>query len=156
MSEEEIKQKLTGRFDFLREKVELRRARRLWAQVDMDKFREVFDYAVRELGFTMLTAITGLDDGERYGLIYHMAMDGGTMLMIKTSIPKSDPVLVTVTDVFPAAEIYEREMADLLGVKVKGLSEGNRYPLPDDWPADVYPLRKDFDPSILDKKEGIK
>ena len=47
-------------------------------------------------------------------------------------------------DRFPAAEIYERELIDLLGAKVAGLPEGKRYPLPDDWPAGEYPLRKDW------------
>jgi Ni,Fe-hydrogenase III component G len=92
----------------------------------------------------MLSAITGLDDGETFGIIYHLANDNGIMLNIKTSISKSDPALKTVTGYFPSAEMYEREMADLLGINVKGLTEGNRYPLPDDWPAGEYPLRKDW------------
>jgi Ni,Fe-hydrogenase III component G len=41
---------------------------------------------------------------------------------------------------------------DLLGIKVEGLPEGRRYPLPDNWPQGQYPLRKDWDPSVLDKK----
>jgi Ni,Fe-hydrogenase III component G len=49
-----------------------------------------------------------------------------------------------VTDRFPSAHIYERELIDLLGAKVEGLPPGNRYPLTDDWPKDQYPLRKDW------------
>jgi Ni,Fe-hydrogenase III component G len=29
---------------------------------------------------------------------------------------------------------------------VEGLPAGNRYPLTDDWPADQFPLRKDWKP----------
>lgn len=151
--EEKIKEELTGKFNFLAEKVSVKRARRLFLEVNMDKFPEVFDYAVKSLSFSMLATITGLDEGEKFGLIYHLASETGVMLNVKTSIPKEDPILQTVTGYFPSAEMYEREMADLLGINVKGLPEGNRYPLPDDWPADQYPLRKGWKSDVLDKKE---
>jgi len=154
MSEEEkIKQLLADRFNFLADKIMIRRARRLFLEVSMDKFSEVFDHAIKALNFSMLPAITGLDEGDKFGLIYHLAAESGIMLNIKTSIPKDDPILQTVTGYFPSAEMYEREMADLLGMNVKGLPEGNRYPLPDDWPADQYPLRKGWKSDVLDKKE---
>jgi len=53
-------------------------------------------------------------------------------------------VIKTITDIFPPADIYERELEDLLGAKVDGLGDGKRYPLPDDWPKGEYPLRKDW------------
>lgn len=154
MSQEEIIQKgLIDKFSYLQDKISSKRARRLFLEVNMEKFPEVFDHAVRSLGFSMLSAITGLDDGDRFGLIYHLASESGIMLNIRTSIPKDSPVLQTVTGYFPSAEMYEREMADLLGIDVKGLPQGNRYPLPDDWPAGEYPLRKGWKSDVLDKKE---
>ena len=45
---------------------------------------------------------------------------------------------------FPGAEPYERELADMFGIKIDGLKPGRRYPLPDDFPADQHPLRKDW------------
>ena len=154
MSEEEkIKQLLADRFNFLADKIMIRRARRLFLEVSMDKFSEVFDHAIKALNFSMLPAITGLDEGDKFGLIYHLAAESGIMLNIKTSIPKDDPILQTVTGYFPSAEMYEREMADLLGMNVKGLPDGNGYPLPDNWPADQYPLRKGWKSDVLDKKE---
>jgi membrane-bound hydrogenase subunit beta len=65
---------------------------------------------------------------------------------MKTAVPKANPVIKTVTDVFPAATLYERELMDLLGAKVDGLPAGRRYPLPEDWPVDQFPLRKDWKP----------
>jgi Ni,Fe-hydrogenase III component G len=38
-------------------------------------------------------------------------------------------------------------MFDLLGIEFEGLSAGNRYPLPDDWPAGDHPLRKNWKPA---------
>lgn len=142
--EEKIKQGLIDRFNYLQDKILVKRARRIFVDVSIDRFMEVFDHAIKRLNFSMLSAITGLDEAGSFGLIYHLASDNGIMLNIKTSIPKDDPVLLTVTGYFPSAEMYEREMADLLGINVKGLPEGNRYPLTDDWPAGQYPLRKDW------------
>jgi NADH:ubiquinone oxidoreductase subunit C len=151
MSEEEkIAQELTQKFNF---PVKVNRVRRISAEVPMEKFWDVFDHAVKSLDFSMLSTITGLDEGDKYGLIYHLCRESGIMLMIKTSIPKNDPVIKTVIKYFPSAEIYEREIFDLLGINIQVLPEGNRYPLPDDWPADNYPLRKDWKTEMLDKKE---
>lgn len=152
--EEKIKQGLIDRFKYLQDKVLVKRARRIFVEASIDKFIEVFDHAVKRMNFSMLSTITGLDESGNFGLIYHLASDNGIMLNIKTSIPKENPVLQTVTGYFPSAEMYEREMADLLGINVKGLPEGNRYPLTDDWPAGQYPLRKDWRGDVLDKKEN--
>ncbi|MDD5679724.1 MAG: NADH-quinone oxidoreductase subunit C, partial [Candidatus Omnitrophica bacterium] len=59
-------------------------------------------------------------------------------------IPRENPAVKTVTEYFHAADAYERELTDLLGIKVEGLPPGHRYPLPDNWPAGQYPLRKDW------------
>ena len=43
----------------------------------------------------------------------------------------------------PAAIWYEREMRDMFGIQPVGLPDERRLVLPDDWPEDLYPLRKD-------------
>ncbi|MCX5665931.1 MAG: NADH-quinone oxidoreductase subunit C, partial [Candidatus Omnitrophica bacterium] len=110
-------------------------------------FKEVFEYAIRDLNFIFLCTITGLDEMEKISLIYHITRQDGIVLNIKTGVPKARPVLKTIIEYFPSAQIYERELKDLLGVQVEGLPEGKRYPLPDDWPLDQYPLRKDWKPN---------
>ena len=104
----------------------------------------MFDYVVKNMKFCVLGAITGLDEGATLGLIYHLGRENGIVLNLSTSVPKEKPVLKTVTSYFPAADVYEREVIDLLGFQIEGLPEGNRYPLTDDWPAGQYPLRKDW------------
>jgi len=143
-AEENIQKELENKFNYLIGKVRIQRVRRLWLEIDYDKFRTVFEFSINQLGFSLLCAITGLDDGEKLGLIYHLANPNGTVLNIKTSVPMNNPVVKTVTDLFPAAEVYEREMADLLGAKIEGLEPGFRYPLTDDWPTDQFPLRKSW------------
>lgn len=140
--EEKTAGELTGRFPYLTARVQ--RARRISAAVAYEHFAEVFSYAIDTAAFTILCAITGLDEGDTLAFIYHLAKEDGTMLNLKTAVPKQDPRLATVTGRFPSAEIYEREVADLLGARIEGIPEGKRYPLPDDWPAGEYPLRKDW------------
>ena len=128
------------------------RERRIWLELVAGDFRQCFERLIKEDGFTILCTITGLDTGVKYEVIYHMSDKDGKVLNVKVSIDRDNPIILTITDLFPAAELSERELMDLLGIKVEGLPEGRRYPLPDDWPQGQYPQRKDWDPNVLDKK----
>jgi Ni,Fe-hydrogenase III component G len=143
--EDDIQQKLASKFSYLTgDKIRVQRQRRIYVDLAPQNFAEVFNYATGELAFSMLCTITGLDEGETFGFIYHLAKSDGTILNLKTHAPKNNPVIKTITHRFPSADIYERELVDLFGVKVEGLPKGIRYPLPDDWPQGEYPLRKDW------------
>jgi Ni,Fe-hydrogenase III component G len=61
-----------------------------------------------------------------------------------TFVPKANPVIDTITPIIPGAILYEREIQDLLGLKVKDHPDPRRLVLPDDWEEGVYPLRKDY------------
>lgn len=142
--DDSIKEDLLYKFSFLEGKIRIQRDRRVYAEVPQDKLDEVLKFAAEKLGFIYLCTMTGLDEGASLSFIYHLTAQDGSMLNLKISVPKDKPVIKTVTDRFKGAEIYEREVMDLLGAKVQGLPEGKRYPLPDDWPLDEYPLRKDW------------
>ena len=58
-------------------------------------------------------------------------------------VPKSDPVIDTISDLVPGALFSEREKQEMIGVKVKGIPDPRRLFLPDDVPEGVYPWRKD-------------
>lgn len=147
---------LTRDFPFLAEKVTIQRIRRVWAELPMDQLHAVLVHAKEKLGFSMLCTITGTDEGAHLGLLYHMANDAGVVLTLVTTAPKDGPGPLTVTPYFPHAELYEREVVDLLGVSIQGLPAGNRYPLPDGWPAGQYPLRKDWSRESLDPPKETK
>ncbi len=144
--EEHIKESLIKKFGYTQDSIRVTRARRIFMEVSRDDFRKVFEYAVRDLKFPGLAALTGLDEVERFAAIYHLSNGNGIVLSIKTGIEKAKPVIKTITGIFPSADVYERELADLFGIKVEGLAPGNRYPLTDDWPKDEFPLRKDWKP----------
>jgi Ni,Fe-hydrogenase III component G len=157
MSEEnDIKQQLIKKFGYSDDKITVQRPRRIFADVPAANFLDVFDYIVKNLRFSILCTITGLDEGATLGFIYHLARENGIVLNLHTNAPKDEPVIKTVTGYFPAADAYERELVDLLGAQVTGLPQDSRYPLPDDWPANQFPLRKDWKVEMLDKKEVDK
>jgi NADH-quinone oxidoreductase subunit C len=139
-----LKEALEQKFDFLTGKVSSPRERRVFAEAPPERFREVFEYAVKDLGCDSLCTITGLDEHETLVVVYHLSGAHGTVLNLKTRVPREQPVIRSITDLFPGAANYERELDDLLGFLVEGLPPGRPYPLPDDWPRDQKPLRKDW------------
>ena len=152
MSEEKIKQELENKFSYLKDAVTIKRKGRIFAQIPLDKFEEVFVYAVKEMHFLALSAITGLDKGDGFEVIYHLNQEGKILLNLSAILNKENPTVDTVTAYCPSADIYERELMDLLGIKVQGLAAGHRYPLTDDWPKGEYPLRKDWKSIIPNKR----
>lgn len=155
--EEDVKQALVKQFNLPEETIRIPRPRRIFMEISPEKLKEVLDFAVKELQFTILLTITGLDESDRFGIIYHLAQKSGSILNIKINISRDNPILKTITPDFSNADIYERELADLFGIKVEGLPPGNRYPLPDNWPENQYPLRKDWKqekPEVSEKSGG--
>jgi len=64
-------------------------------------------------------------------------------IILKTRIPREKPHFKTVTDIFPNAEPYEREMHELFGIKFEG--HKRLTPLLLERNYKIPPFRKDFD-----------
>jgi formate hydrogenlyase subunit 5 len=80
-----------------------------------------------------------------YALYYVLSMEKGVKCWI-TVRAEVDPVSLefpSVTPRVPAAVWGEREVRDMYGLRPVGLPDERRLVLPDDWPDDLYPLRKD-------------
>jgi membrane-bound hydrogenase subunit beta len=145
MIQEQLFQKsIAEKLNIPLEQVQITRQRRLSLEVPYANFWEALDYIVRELKFNIFCSLTGLDEADKLSAIYHIAHENGTVLNLKTSLERNNPIMKTVTGYFPSAEVMERELVDLFGFKVQGLPPGARYPLTDDWPKDEFPLRKDW------------
>jgi len=76
--------------------------------------------------------------------VYHLtSSEFGHCAMLRTILAdKVNPEVVTVSDVWMAAEFYEREVFDLFGIKFTNHPDLRRIFLDDDWVG--YPLRKDY------------
>jgi len=88
-----------------------------------------------------LSTITGVDRGETIDVIYHFIAEG-VSLNLRASVDKVTATIDSITPVIPAAILYEREVADLLGVQFAGHPDPRRLILPEDWPEGEYPLRR--------------
>ena len=122
--------------------------RRIYLSVDLNIFLRAIQFAAQELGFFRLCTITGIDNLDSFEFLYHIVNKDGVLLTLKLKTPRNDNVVIeSVLPVYNGAAFYERELEGLLGIKVEGLPEGRQYPLPDNWPKEQYPLRKDWKPA---------
>jgi NADH-quinone oxidoreductase subunit C len=90
-----------------------------------------------------LAAITGLDKGETFELLYHFASTEAN-INVRTEVPRTAPHIASITPVIPGAILYERELQDMFGLVVDGIPDARPLVLPDGWPAEDHPLRKDW------------
>ena len=74
-----------------------------------------------ELDCKLLLCLACVDYQERFELVYFLqSLTIEKTLVIRTAVPYDDPVLPTVSSVWPAADWYEREAHDLFGVAFAG------------------------------------
>jgi len=105
---------------------------------------EQFDYLAD------LTAVDHPTEPQRFELIAILySFDHNRYLRIKTRFAETDPVL-SLTNLFKAADWLEREIFDMFGVQFTGHPNLKRILMPDDWQG--FPLRKDR--SIVDMDQA--
>ena len=152
LTTDEIQAKLkekfgTQRSDYFTE-LKATRKERIFINVSSMQLREVIIYLKETFAMTHITTITAIDVGENIELLYHFYVSGIT-ISLRVAVPKSNPVVETITPIIPGAILYEREIQDLLSVKVNAHPDPRRLILPEDWPDGVYPLRKSFNKAEL-------
>jgi len=99
-----------------------------------------------DLAFNYLSDVTGVDRfpvQPRFELNYHLlSIPNRSVLRIRVRLDGSDPVVPTVTTIWPTANWHEREIYDLFGVRFEGHPDLRRIVMPEDWEG--HPLRKDY------------
>jgi Ni,Fe-hydrogenase III large subunit/Ni,Fe-hydrogenase III component G len=84
------------------------------------------------------------------GLVHTFAFDAGHFaVVLRTAVPADDPRLESITPDIPNAGWSEREYQDLLGMRFEGHPKPKRLVLADDWPAGIYPLRKEVPHNLV-------
>ncbi len=101
--------------------------------------------SLRKARWGFLTAITGLDDvkANEIEVLYHF-VNGSANVNLRVRIPRDNAAIPSVCGIIPAATFFERELSEMFGVNVMGTPNPDRLFLPDEWPTDAPPLRKDF------------
>ena len=102
--------------------------------------------AVKDAGYNFFDDMTAVDwfpASPRFQLSYHILSHSyKEYIRLRVLVDGSDPVVESITNVWPAANYYEREVFDLFGVRFEGHPNLRRILMPDDWNG--HPLRKDY------------
>ena len=116
--------------------------------VPKEKIRRVAEFLAthQSVGHTFLSDISSVDRfplEPRFEVNYHLlSMEGKTRLRLKVRLPGNEPVIASVTSVWPTANWHERESFDLMGIRFEGHPDLKRIVMPDDWEG--HPHRKDY------------
>jgi NADH-quinone oxidoreductase subunit C len=95
-------------------------------------------------GFSLDT-ITGVDwlgQGQMEVVYDYFHSSRGVRAVVRARIPRENPEIPTLSQVFPGANWHERETHDFFGIRFLGHPDLSPFLLPED--ADYHPLRKDF------------
>ena len=79
----------------------------------------------------------------RFEVAYHLlSIKRKERVRLKVVLSGDDAVLESITQVWPSANFFERELFDLFGIRFLGHPYLRRIMLPEDWEG--HPLRKDY------------
>ena len=107
------------------------------------------------LGIPHLSFITVVDRQGFFELTYELMDFRGATVRVKTTIDGDEPVIGTVTGVYPTANWHEREAYDMFGVAFAGHPDLRRTYMWQDH-FDHHPLLKSFEISTKRTFEGLR
>ncbi|HSL00830.1 MAG TPA: NADH-quinone oxidoreductase subunit C [Rubrobacteraceae bacterium] len=107
------------------------------------------------LGIMHLSLITVVDRVGSFELTYELLDLRGARVRVKTAVEGEEPVVPTVTNIYPTANWHEREAYDMYGVAFKGHPDLRRIYMWQDH-FDHHPLLKSFEISTKRTFEGLR
>jgi NADH-quinone oxidoreductase subunit B/C/D len=106
------------------------------------------------LEYDLLSNVTGVDylgRDPRFEVVYHLyATDrGGGPLVLKARAPEENPEIPSLTFVWPSADLQEREIWDLYGIRFPGHPNLKRILLWEGFQG--HPMRKDYEEAYYEE-----
>ena len=97
-----------------------------------------------DLDFAFLSAVTAVDYVEYFELVYHLvSMRFNRSMVLKTRCyGREEPTVPSVVSIWQGADLQEREVWDLMGVRFEDHPNMKRVLLWEGFPG--HPLRKDY------------
>ena len=123
--------------------------------VDSESVPAVLATARETLGVLHLSFITVVDRQGSFELTYELLDLRGARVRVKTVVEGEEPVVPTVTNVYPTANWHEREAYDMFGVAFRGHPDLRRLYMWQDH-FDHHPLLKSFEISTKRTFEGLR
>jgi NADH-quinone oxidoreductase subunit C len=115
----------------------------------------VLTTARESLEILHLAFITVVDREGSFEITYELLDFRGARVRVKTTIEGEEPVIDSVTGIYPTANWHEREAYDMFGVAFKGHPDLRRTYMWQDH-FDHHPLLKSFEISTKRTFEGLR
>ena len=107
-----------------------------------------------EFGYDYLSSVTAVDylPESKMEVVYHVyKTTGGTGIMFKVQIPRSDPMEVhSLVSIYPGAEFQEREAWDLFGIRFTNHPDLRRILMWEGFAG--HPMRKDWHEAYFEEE----
>lgn len=115
----------------------------LGLEIDRENLVVVCRFLRDQLGFDLLSCISGVDMLDHLESVYHVrSTTRGQLLQLKVRLDAQKPEVDSVASVWPTANWLERETYDMFGIRYTGHPDLRRMLLDDDFEG--YPLLKSF------------
>lgn len=151
----ELKDTFQGNILSTREPV----SKKVYVEIHREAIRLIAEHLFRGLGarFNTIIGIDRRPTHQDFQTTHLFSLDEEKIfVLLQASLDRNRPEMDSITPIIPGANWAEREAQDLLGIKFNGLVDSRRLALPDDWPENLHPLRRDFPYNFRpDPVEGI-
>lgn len=120
------------------------RSKKVYIEIKQESLVKVASYIFKDLKARFSTA-SGVDMRQHMEILYHFLIEDINLLIsLRVKLQKSKLEIDSLSPIFEGANWIEREIHEILGINFKGHPDLKKLLLPDDWPDDVYPLRRDY------------
>jgi Ni,Fe-hydrogenase III large subunit/Ni,Fe-hydrogenase III component G len=120
-------------------------------QGDLDRFQLPMLCSRIKAGGGRLVALWGSDERDHgTGFVLHVALTiRPGLVVLRLPLDAGQPVFPDLSVLFPAGNRIQRAAHDLLGIRPENGPDLRPWLRHGTWPAQVFPLRKDFDTAVL-------
>jgi len=114
--------------------------------VNAEEYKEVITN-IKNDGYEMMVDLTAVDwyrkKEPRFELVVQfLSISKNSRKTVKVKINDENLNIQTITDLYPGANFYEREVFDMFGIEFENHPDMTRILMPDDWIG--HPLRKNY------------
>ena len=115
-------------------------------QIEVNEYHNHIKSLLEE-GYEMMMDLTAVDwfrkKEPRFEVVINLlSLSKNLRKTIRVHVPDENLTIPSITDIYPGANFYEREVFDMFGIIFENHPQLTRILMPDDWIG--HPLRKDY------------
>ena len=115
-------------------------------QIEVNEYHDHIKSLLEE-GYEMMMDLTAVDwfrkKEPRFEVVINLlSLTKNLRKTIKVQVPDENLTIPSITDIYPGANFYEREVFAMFGIVFENHPELTSILMPDDWIG--HPLRKDY------------